>query len=191
GTADATLLFLIVFSYAFQWSGDKEILNRYRSHAEAALKWMLEHGDRDGDGFQEYKTRSPRGFYCQGWKDSHDAIRHEDGSIAPLPHALCELQGYAFDALLRMSEAFQIWVDAERAVAVRQRATRLFEDFTERFGIRRRNRLPRGSLPRPSASSTTDCPSSGLASRANPARIRCPISARTCPRPGRRRRSSG
>src|SRR5437016_3148566 len=134
GTADATLLFLIVFSYAFQWSGDKEILNRYRSHAEAALKWMLEHGDRDGDGFQEYKTRSPRGFYCQGWKDSHDAIRHEDGSIAPLPHALCELQGYAFDGLLRMSEAFEMWGDPERAEEMRQRAARLYEQFNERFG---------------------------------------------------------
>ncbi|TME21054.1 MAG: amylo-alpha-1,6-glucosidase [Chloroflexi bacterium] len=133
GTADATLLFLIVFSYAFQWSGDKEILNRYRSNAEAALKWMLEYGDRDRDGFQEYKTRSPLGFYCQGWKDSHDAIRHEDGSIAPLPHALCELQGYAFDALLRMSEAFQIWGDPERAEEMQQRATRLYEDFNERF----------------------------------------------------------
>src|SRR5947199_64380 len=133
GTAEATLLFLIVFSYAFQWPGAEEILNRYRPNAEAALKWMLEYGDRDRDGFQEYKTRSPRGFYCQGWKDSHDAIRHEDGSIAPLPHALCELQGYAFDALLRMSEAFEIWGDLERAEDMRQRATRLFEDFNERF----------------------------------------------------------
>src|ERR1700674_4559262 len=41
GTADATLLFLIVFSYAYQWSGDKGILDRYRPNAEAALKWML------------------------------------------------------------------------------------------------------------------------------------------------------
>src|ERR1700686_3577416 len=95
GTADATLLFLIVFSYAYQWSGDNEILNRYPANAEAPLKWMLESGGRDGDGFQEYKTRPPVGFYNQGWKDSHDAIQHEDGTIAPLPIALCELQGYA------------------------------------------------------------------------------------------------
>src|SRR5439155_18839455 len=101
---------------------DKEILNRYRPNAEAALKWVLEYGDRAGDGFQEYTTISPSGFYCQGWKDSHDAVRHEDGSIAPLPHALCELQGYAFDALLRMSEAFEIWGDPERAEEMRQRA---------------------------------------------------------------------
>ena len=133
GTADATLLFLIVFSYAYQWSGDKEILDRYRPNAEAALKWMLEYGDRDGDGFQEYKTRSPVGFYNQGWKDSHDGIRHEDGTIAPLPIALCELQGYAFDALLRMSEAYEIWGDTARSGELRQRAARLYEDFNERF----------------------------------------------------------
>src|SRR5437899_3989768 len=63
GTADATLLFLIVFSYAYQWSGDKEILDRYRPNAEAALKWMLEYGDRDGDGFQDYKSHSPVRFH--------------------------------------------------------------------------------------------------------------------------------
>jgi glycogen debranching enzyme len=124
---------LIVLSYAYQWSGDREILDRYRPNAEAALKWMLEYGDRDQDGFQEYKTRSPVGFYNQGWKDSHDGIQHEDGTIAPLPIALCELQGYAFDALLRMSEACAIWGDAERSAELRQRAIRLYETFNERF----------------------------------------------------------
>src|SRR5436853_3059398 len=92
---------------------------------------MLNYGDRDGDGFQEYKTRSPVGYYCQGWKDSHDAIRHEDGTIAPLPHALCELQGYAFDALLRMSEAFHIWGDDARSEELRQRAPPLSEGSNE------------------------------------------------------------
>src|SRR5205823_12253850 len=90
-------------------------------------------GDRDRDGFQEYKTRSPVGFYNQGWKDSHDAVQHEDGTIATLPIALCELQGYAFDALLRMSEAYQIWGDATRSAELRQRAVRLYEDFNDRF----------------------------------------------------------
>src|ERR1700737_2501498 len=133
GTADATLLFLIVFSYVYQWPGDKEVLGRYRPNAEAALKWMLEYGDRDGDGFQEYKTRSPVGFYNQGWKDSHDSIQHEDGTIPPLPIALCELQGYAFDALLRMSEAYEIWGEAERSAELRQRAIRLYDAFNDRF----------------------------------------------------------
>jgi len=133
GTADATLLFLIVYSYAFQWTSDESILKRYRPNAEAALAWMLHYGDRDGDGFQEYKTRSPVGYYCQGWKDSHDAIQHADGSMATLPHALCELQGYAFDALLRMSEVYQILGEQARATETRERAGRLYEAFNERF----------------------------------------------------------
>jgi len=133
GTADATLLFLIVLSYAYQWTHDESLLKRYRPNAEAALNWMLKYGDRDGDGFQEYKTRSSLGYYCQGWKDSHDAIQHADGSIAPLPHALCELQGYAFDALLRMAETYQIFGEEERAAEMRDRAIRLYEEFNERF----------------------------------------------------------
>jgi glycogen debranching enzyme len=133
GTADATLLFLVVFSYAFQWTADESILKRYRKNAEAALNWLLHYGDRDGDGFQEYKTRSPVGYYCQGWKDSHDAVQHADGTIPPLPHALCELQGYAFDALLRMSEIYRIWGEQDRSDEMRERAVSLFHEFNERF----------------------------------------------------------
>ncbi len=133
GTADATLLFLIVYSYAFQWTSDASILKRYRKHAEAALNWLLQYGDRDGDGFQEYKTRSPVGYYCQGWKDSNDAIQHADGTIAPLPHALCELQGYAFDALLRMAEVYQIWGEQQRSDELRDRAMTLYTRFNEDF----------------------------------------------------------
>src|SRR5438128_856141 len=108
GTADATPLFIIVLSYAYQWSGDVGLLRRYRRNAEAAMGWVLNHGDLDGDGFQEYLKRSKRGIDNQGWKDSWDAIRHADGSIAQAPIALCELQGYAFDAMLRMAEIYDL-----------------------------------------------------------------------------------
>ena len=87
GTHDATSLFLIVLSYLYQWTGDAELLERYLPNAEAALRWIDQYGDRDGDGFQEYRTRSPHGYYNQGWKDAGDAIPHADGSIAPLPIA--------------------------------------------------------------------------------------------------------
>jgi glycogen debranching enzyme len=133
GTADATLLFMIVLSYAYQWTCDESLLHRHRSNAEAAINWMLKYGDRDGDGFQEYKTRSSVGYYSQGWKDSHDSIQHADGTIAPLPHALCELQGYAFDATLRMAEAYRIWGEPERSDEMGKRALRLYQEFNERF----------------------------------------------------------
>ena len=48
-------------------------------NAEAAMRWIDRFGDRDGDGFQEYETRSRHGYYNQGWKDAGDAIPHADG----------------------------------------------------------------------------------------------------------------
>jgi len=133
GTADATLLFIIVLSYAYQWSGDVALLRRYRRNAEAALNWLLHYGDRDGDGFQEYSRRSSKGIFNQGWKDSWDAIRHADGSIPEAPIALCELQGYAFDALLRMAEIYDLLKEPERAADLRERARRLYQQFNEVF----------------------------------------------------------
>lgn len=133
GTHDATPLYLIVLSYAYQWSGNRRILERYRANADAALEWLLEYGDRDGDGFQEYASRSTRGLANQGWKDSWDAIQHADGTIPEPPIALCELQGYAFDALLRMAEACELWGEPERAAELRARARRLYDRFNDAF----------------------------------------------------------
>src|SRR2546422_11605549 len=133
GTADATPLFIIVLSYAYQWSGDVGLLRRYRRNAEAAMGWLLQYGDRDGDGFQEYSRRSSRGIFNQGWKDSGDAIRHADGSIPEAPIALCELQGYAFDAMLRMAEIYDRLEEPEKAQPLRERARRLYQQFNEVF----------------------------------------------------------
>jgi glycogen debranching enzyme len=133
GTHDATPLFMVVLSYAYEWSADKRLLRRYRPAAEAALRWVLEFGDRDGDGFQEYATRSTRGLFNQGWKDSVLAIQHEDGTIPPLPIALCEFQGYVYDALLRMAAIRDVFEDPEGAADLRTRARRLYERFNEVF----------------------------------------------------------
>ncbi len=133
GTHDATSLFIVVLSYAYQWSGDTGLLGRFRANAEAALRWIREYGDRDGDGFQEYASRSSRGLYNQGWKDSGDAIQHEDGSIARVPLALCELQGYTFDALLRIGEMYELWGEPEHAASARREARRLYDRFNEAF----------------------------------------------------------
>ncbi len=133
GTHDATPLYIIVLSYAYQWSGDVGLLRRYRRNADAALRWILKYGDQDGDGFQEYLRRSKQGIENQGWKDSWDAIRHADGSIPKGPIALCELQGYAFDAFLRMAEIYDLLEEPKRAGDMRAKARILFERFNETF----------------------------------------------------------
>jgi len=133
GTHDATSLFLIVISYLYQWLGDVAVLERYLPNAEAALRWIDTSGDRDGDGFQEYKTRSSHGYYNQGWKDAGDAIPHADGSLAPLPLALCELQGYVYDAKLRMADIYEILGRTRKGARLRAEARELYDRFNDAF----------------------------------------------------------
>jgi glycogen debranching enzyme len=133
GTHDATSLFVIVVSYLYQWLGDVGVLNRYLPNAEAAMRWVDESGDRDGDGFQEYATRSSHGYYNQGWKDAGDAIPHADGALAALPLALCELQGYVYDAKVRLADIYEVLGQTKRSRRLRAEAATLFERFNETF----------------------------------------------------------
>ncbi len=133
GTHDATSLFVIVLSYLYHWTGDVELLRRYLPNAEAAMAWIDRYGDRDSDGFQEYKTRSSHGYYNQGWKDAGDAIREGDGSIAPLPIATCELQAYVFDAKNRMADVYDVLDRPKDARRLRRQAQRLYDRVNEQF----------------------------------------------------------
>ena len=54
--------------------------------------------DMDGDGLQEYQTRSPQGYENMAWKDAGDSVMYPDGTPVKGPKALCELQGYTYDA---------------------------------------------------------------------------------------------
>ena len=68
-------LWLILFGATFDWTGDRQMVDRLWPNAVAAMRWIDEYGDRDRDGFVEYERRSDRGLLNQGWKDSSDAIR--------------------------------------------------------------------------------------------------------------------
>jgi glycogen debranching enzyme len=92
------LMFVISLAHLYAWSGDKAHLERHWDAARRALDWARDHGDLDGDGYLEYRTRSPDGLTNQGWKDSGDAIVDEDGGIVRPPLGTCELQGYWFAA---------------------------------------------------------------------------------------------
>ena len=133
GTHDATSLFVIVLSYLYQWAGDVDLLRRYLPNAEAAMTWIDRFGDRDRDGFQEYATRSSHGYYNQGWKDAGDAIQHADGTLAPLPIALIELQGYAYDARLRMAAMLEVLNRPEEAERHRRKARRVYDLVNDRM----------------------------------------------------------
>jgi glycogen debranching enzyme len=133
GTADATPLYLITLHAAWRATGDIELVKRHLETAEGCLSWIDHYGDRDGDGFQEYQTRSSAGYENMGWKDSGDSIVYADGSLVKGPKALCELQGYVYDAWQRMAEIFQALDKPNRARELRAKAAKLFEQFNEAF----------------------------------------------------------
>ncbi len=133
GTADATPLYLIALHAAWRAVGDRGILERHLKTADGCLSWIDEYGDRDGDGFQEYQTRSPVGYENMGWKDSGDSVVYPDGSLVKGPKALCELQGYVYNAWLRMAEVFDALGNPERAQTLRAKAAALFERFNAAF----------------------------------------------------------
>src|SRR6266446_3666903 len=133
GTADATPLYLITLHSAWRAIGDRGLLERHLETAEGCLSWIDEYGDRDGDGFQEYQTRSAVGYENMGWKDSGDSVVYPDGSLVTGPKALCELQGYVYDGWLRMAEIFDEFGKSGRAAALRAKAAALFKRFNEDF----------------------------------------------------------
>jgi glycogen debranching enzyme len=133
GTADATVLYLIVLHTAWRSTGDRTLLDRHLVTAQRCLDWIDKYGDRDGDGFQEYQTRSSEGYENQGWKDAGDAVMNADGSPVKGPKALCELQGYVYDAWQRMAEIFDELREKDAAQSLRSKAQQLFERFNEAF----------------------------------------------------------
>lgn len=133
GTADATPLYLIVPHEAWKWLGDEALLREHRETALRCLEWIDRYGDLDGDGFQEYRTRSAQGYENMGWKDAGDAVIYPDGSQVRQPKALCELQGYVFDAWMRMAEIFEALGERERTAGLRAKASALRAAFEEKF----------------------------------------------------------
>ncbi|EYR65129.1 hypothetical protein N866_13215 [Actinotalea ferrariae CF5-4] len=98
GTVDATPLWVCLLHDAWRWGMPTDEVEALLPAAEAALGWMAEHGDADGDGFLEYLDETGRGLANQGWKDSGDSVQWRDGTLATGPIALCEVQGYAHEA---------------------------------------------------------------------------------------------
>jgi glycogen debranching enzyme len=139
GTVDATMLFLIVLAEYWHVTGDTTLCQRLRANALAALDWLDTSADLDTDGFVEYQRATAAGSRNHCWKDSPDSMRFADGRVAEEPIAVCEAQGYAYAARLRMAEvAEEIWEDAPLARRLRDEASRLYDRFNERFWIDRR-----------------------------------------------------
>ncbi len=135
GTVDATPLYLVLLSEVWRWTGDRELAQRLRAPALAALAWIDDYGDRDGDGFVEYERRS-NGLENQSWKDSGDSQRFRDGRFAEPPIAPAEVQGYVYDAKKRLAEvARHAWDDEPLASRLEAEAAELAARFDAAFWV--------------------------------------------------------
>ncbi|MEO7370476.1 MAG: amylo-alpha-1,6-glucosidase, partial [Ilumatobacteraceae bacterium] len=134
GSHEATTLYVLVAALAWRWHADRAALDAVRDHVDRALSWIDTDGDIDGDGLQEYQTRSPTGYYNQGWKDSPDAIVGADGEPSKLPIALCEHQGLVVAAKRGWAGILEeVYGDSAGAGRLRDQADRLADAIEARF----------------------------------------------------------
>ena len=138
GSVDATPLFVVLLDEYERWTGDRKLVRDLEFEARAALDWIDEYADLQGNGYIAYRRRNEEtGLENQCWKDSWDSISYRDGSLPGFPRATCELQGYAFDAKTRGARlARQIWHDSELADRLETEAADLKRRFNRDFWVK-------------------------------------------------------
>ncbi|HEY2430957.1 MAG TPA: glycogen debranching N-terminal domain-containing protein [Acidimicrobiales bacterium] len=135
GSADATPLFVMLLGELRRWGLASEIVDQLLPHADAAMEWIVNFGDRDGDGYVEYQRATDRGLQNQGWKDSFDGVRFANGDLPRTPIALCEVQGYVYAAYLARAFFADEMGDPSTAARWRARAVQLKRRFNEDFWL--------------------------------------------------------
>ncbi len=133
GSIDSTPLWLILAGCYYERTADREFVAQLWPNIERALTWIDSYGDCDGDGFVDYRQRATGGLSNQGWKDADDSVFHADGSLPVAPIALCEVQGYVYEAKLRAAQIAEILGHDDRAKELREAAQGLKARFHEAF----------------------------------------------------------
>ena len=138
GSADATPLYVVLLDEYERWSGDRKLVRDLELEARAALRWIDEEADLQGNGYVSYQRRNERtGLENQCWKDSWDSLSYRDGELPGFPRATCEIQGYAYDAKVRGARlAREVWHDPEYAELLEQQAADLKRRFNRDFWVR-------------------------------------------------------
>ncbi|RWZ53293.1 amylo-alpha-1,6-glucosidase [Labedella phragmitis] len=100
GTVDATALWVALLADAHAAGMSESAVTELLPALRGCLDWIVRWGDSDGDGFLDYVDLTGHGLANQGWKDSGDSIQWRDGTLAAGPIALCEVQAYAYEAVV-------------------------------------------------------------------------------------------
>ncbi len=136
GTVDATPLWLVLVNRYVESTGDIELARSLWPNIEAALTYLkantpndfLFYGKPASDGKEPALTN-------QAWKDSGDSVMHKDGKLAKPPIAICEVQGYLYDAWISGAALAEKLGKIEEATQLRKRATKLKAHFKQSFWL--------------------------------------------------------
>lgn len=133
GTVDATPLYVLLATEAVRWGAVSVADRQWLVPAvDAAMRWIVEHGDSDADGFVDYRPHVD-GLSNQGWKDSWDGVNSADGSLPDPPIALAEVQGYVYAAFLGAAELYRMLDREDDAVHFDREAKLLRQAFNRAF----------------------------------------------------------
>ena len=128
GSIDSTLLYLLAMYEYWKNHGDDMFVKMHISNIIAALNWIEEYGDVDGDGYVEYRRGVLKN---QGWKDSDEALMDEEGNLPEGPIALAEVQAYFYGALIGVSEMAEVLgINGQKYL---EKAQKLKEQFNRDF----------------------------------------------------------
>jgi glycogen debranching enzyme len=137
GCADATALYVVLLDEYERWTGDLDLVREFEYEARAALNWIDEYANLQGNGYVSYRRRNEEtGLENQCWKDSWDSIAYHDGQLPGFPRATCELQGYAYDAKMRAARLARLaWDDPAFADRLELEAADLKRRFNRDFWV--------------------------------------------------------
>lgn len=135
GTVDATPLFLVLMARYVAWTGDLTFARQYWSHVERALAYI----ERElKGGYLVYGGKPDAALSNQGWKDSGDSVMYRDGELARAPIALCEVQGYLYQAWNELGALAAKLGFTERAKQLSSAAQALKRRFRKDFWMESR-----------------------------------------------------
>ncbi|MEU1886885.1 glycogen debranching N-terminal domain-containing protein [Micromonospora sp. WMMD987] len=135
--ADTTALFVILLDEYERWTGDEDLVRGFEFEVRAALRWLGTDADPDGTGYV-WSARHPTrtGPQNESWRNSAEAICFHDGRRATFPQAICEIQGYAYEARRRAARmARRFWADPAWADRLERDAATLRQRFDRDFWL--------------------------------------------------------
>jgi glycogen debranching enzyme len=138
GSVDATPLFVWLAAEAARWLPERDLVGEFETSIRAALAWMDERGDLDGDGFIEFERKAPTGILNQMWKDSGESLLDAKGHRPPGPIAAVEVQAYAYAAWRSLAEVVA-GRDGAWAASLNARADRMRPRFERAFWVAQRS----------------------------------------------------